>query len=90
MWCVNLLKEADILLKKVIKLIRKNGIGVVNCIVNNWKSRTDVLQKICAKFNAAIDVDLHVSIHLNGGRADKKGNRKVGSIKVLSYAKSGW
>lgn len=69
--------------KKVIKLLRKSGIKAVNCTVNNGTSQNDVLRKICAKCNAVADADLHISIHFNSGRADKKGDNKVGGTEVL-------
>lgn len=76
-------KEDRYITRKVIKLLRKNGIKAINCTVNNGRNQTDVLQKICAKCNAVADADLHISIHFNSGRADKKGDRKVGGTEVL-------
>ncbi len=76
-------KEDRYITRKVIKLLKKNGIKAVNCTVNNGRNQTDVLQKICAKCNAVADADLHISIHFNSGRADKKGDRKVGGTEVL-------
>ncbi len=75
--------EARYITKKVIKLLKKNGIKAVNCTVNNGTSQGDVLRKICAKCNAVTDADLHISIHFNSGRADKKGDGKVGGTEVL-------
>ncbi len=76
-------KEDRYITKKVIKLLKKKGIKAINCTVNNGKNQTDVLQKICAKCNAVTDADLHISIHFNSGRADKKGDGKVGGTEVL-------
>ncbi len=75
--------EARWITRKVIKLLRKNGIKAVNCTVNNGASQSDILHKICAKCNAVTDADLHISIHLNSGRADKKGDGKTGGTEVL-------
>lgn len=75
--------EARYITRKVIKLLRKNGIKAVNCTVNNGSNQTDVLQKICAKCNAITDADLHISIHFNSGRNDKKGDGKTGGTEVL-------
>ena len=75
--------EARWITRKVIKLLRKNGIKAVNCTVNNGTSQGDVLRKICAKCNAVADADLHISIHFNSGRADKKGDGKTGGAEVL-------
>lgn len=76
-------KEDRYITKKVIKLLKRNGIKAVNCTVNNGRNQTDVLQKICAKCNAVADADMHISIHFNSGRADKKGDNKVGGTEVL-------
>ena len=69
--------EARWITRKVVKLLKKNGIKAVNCTVNNGTSQSDVLRKICAKCNAVADADLHISIHLNSGRADKKGDGNI-------------
>ncbi len=75
--------EARYITRKVIKLLKKNGIKAVNCTVNNGTSQSDVLRKICAKCNAVTDADLHISIHFNSGRNDKKGDGKTGGTEVL-------
>ena len=75
--------EARWIARKVIKLLRENGIKAVNCTVNNGTSQGDVLRKICAKCNAVTDADLHISIHLNYGRADKTGDGRTGGTEVL-------
>lgn len=74
--------EARWITRKVIKLLKKNGIKAVNCTVNNGTSQSDVLSKICAKCNAVADADLHISIHFNSGRYDKKGDGKTGGTEV--------
>lgn len=75
--------EARYITRKVIKLLRKNGIKAVNCTVNNGTNQGDVLRKICAKCNAVADADLHISIHLNSGRNDRTGDGKTGGTEVL-------
>ncbi len=75
--------EARWVAKKVIKLLRKNGIKAVNCTVNDGTSQSDVLSKICAKCNAVADAGLHISIHFNSGRSDKKGDGRTGGTEVL-------
>ena len=75
--------EARYITRKVIKLLKKNGIKAVNCTVNNGVSQGDVLRKICAKCNAVADADLHISIHLNSGRNDRTGDGKTGGTEVL-------
>ena len=64
--------EARYITRKIIKLLKKNSIKAVNCTVNNGMNQGDVLRKICAKCNAVKDADLHISIHFNSGRGDKK------------------
>ena len=75
--------EARWIARKVIKLLRKNGIKAVNCTINNGTSQSDVLRKICDKCNAVSDADLHISIHFNSGRSDKKGDARTGGTEVL-------
>lgn len=75
-------KEDRYITRKVIKLLKKKGIKVVNCTVNNGTSQYDVLRKICAKCNAVKDADLHIAIHFNNGRNDSKGDGKVGGTEV--------
>lgn len=68
--------------KRVIKLLKKNGVKAVNCTVNNGKSQSDVLRRICAKCNAVKDAGLHISIHFNSGINDQKGDGKTGGTEV--------
>jgi len=75
--------EARYITRKVIKLLKKNGIKAVNCTVNNGTNQGDVLHKICTKCNSVADADLHISIHFNSGRSDKKGDGKTGGTEVL-------
>ena len=75
--------EARWVAKKVIKLLRKNGIKAVNCTVNNGTSQSDILHKICAKCNAVADAGLHISIHLNSGSNDKNGDGRTAGTEVL-------
>ncbi len=51
--------------------------------MNNGTSQGDVLRKICAKYNTVADADLHISIHFNSGRGDKKGDGRIGGTEVL-------
>ncbi len=75
--------QARYVAKKVIKLLRKNGIKAVNCTVNNGINQSDVLRKICVKCNDVTDADLHISIHFNSGRSDRKGDGRTGGTEVL-------
>ena len=76
-------KEDRYITKKVIKLLKKNGIKAVNCTVDNGLNQNDVLRKICAKCNAVKDADLHISIHFNSGMNDRKGDGNTGGTEVL-------
>ena len=57
-------KEDRIITKKVVALLKKNGIKAYNCTVNNGTSQIDVLRKICAKCNSKTR-DIDISIHFN-------------------------
>ncbi len=81
--------EARHITRKVIKLLRKNGIKAVNCTVNNGTSQSDVLHRICAKCNAVTDADMHISIHFNSGRNDKAGDGRTGGTEVLLTQNAG-
>lgn len=76
-------KEARVIVKKVIALLKKNGISAVDCTVNNGTSQSDVLKKICAKCNAQKNIDLNISVHLDCGACDTKGNGKTTGTSVL-------
>lgn len=72
----------------VKKKLKKKGIKVYDATVDSGTSQTDVLKKICAKSNAN-DVDLTVSIHLNAGVDDLKGNGKTTGVECLVTAITG-
>ena len=76
-------KEDRYITKRVIKLLKKNGIKAVNCTVNNVLNQNDVLRKMCAKCNIVKDADLHIAIHFNSGMNDKKGDGSTGGTEVL-------
>lgn len=84
---VGLLDESEqdrIIKDKVIAILRAKGHTVYDCTVDNGTSQNDVLRKIVAKCNSH-DVDLHVSIHLNSGANDRKGNGRSTGTEVLIY-----
>ncbi len=81
-------KENRIITKKVVKLLKKNGIKAKNCTVNNGTSQSDVLKKICAKCNA-YGADLDISIHFNSGARDRRGNGKTTGTEVFLTDNSG-
>lgn len=80
-------KEARIITKKVIKLLKKKKITAYNCTVNNGTSQNDVLRKIVAKCNAK-KRQLDISIHFNACRHDKKDGKTKG-VEVLVISNSG-
>lgn len=74
--------------KAIIKYLKKAGATTYNCTVDNGTSQNDVLKKICAKCNKHT-VNLDVSVHLNSGRNDHKGDNKLGGFEVWATAFSG-
>ncbi len=77
--------EARIIKDYVIKYLKAANKSVHDCTVNDGKSSADVLKKIVTKCNKH-DVDIDVSIHLNSGANDKKGNNKSTGVEVLVYS----
>lgn len=77
-------REARIVCKKLISILRKNRYNVRNCTVNNGVSQLDVLKKICAKCNSKPS-DLDVSIHFNAC-THSKSDGKVKGTEVLVYS----
>ncbi len=78
-------KENRKITKELIKNLKKGGATVYDCTVDNGKNQSDVLKKIVVKCNAH-GVDLDVSIHLNSGRNDKKGDGSVGGFEIIAYS----
>ncbi len=74
-------KEARIICRKVIKLLKKNGIKAYNCTVNNGTCQDDVLKKICKKCNTK-ERQLDISIHFNACNHSKADGRTKG-VEVL-------
>lgn len=74
--------EARKIVKEVIKQLEELDNTVYDCTVNDGTSQANVLSKIVKKCNAHT-VDLDVSIHLNSGRNDKKGDGDNAGVEVL-------
>lgn len=74
-------KEDRIITKKVVALLKKNGIKAYNCTVNNGTSQTDVLRKICAKCNSKVR-DIDISIHFNAANHQKLPDGKTLGTEV--------
>ena len=72
---------------KVINLLRAAGHTVYDCTDDKGKTENANLVNIVKKCNAH-KVDIDVSIHLNCGRNDKKGDGDTGGVEVYVYDKS--
>lgn len=70
-----------------IKYMRLENNIVFDCTVDYPNSQSDCIRKIVKKCNSN-KVDLNVSIHLNSGRKDLKGDGKVGGVEVIIYGDS--
>lgn len=81
-------KEDRKIAKAIIKYLKKAGATTYNCTVNNGTSQNNVLKKICAKCNKH-SVNLDASVHLNSGRNDHKGDKKLGGFEVWATAFTG-
>lgn len=85
---VGLIKESTKARKvknELKKILKARGHKVYDCTVNDGLSQSDVLKKIVNKCNKH-KVDLDVSIHLNSGALDKKGNGKTTGTEVYVYS----
>lgn len=86
-----LLKESveDRLIKnEVIRLLKANGHTVYDCTCDTAETQSGCLKKIVSKCNKHA-VDLDISIHLNSGRNDKKGDKKIGGFETWATANTG-
>ncbi len=81
-------KEDRLITKEIIKLLKESGHKVYDCTCNNGTSQGDVLKKIIAKCNQR-EVLLDISIHLNSGRNDKKGDKKIAGTEIWCTEGSG-
>lgn len=71
----------------VIKYLRAAGHTAYDCTDDAGTTQGKNLANIVAKCNSH-SVDLDVSIHLNSGRGDSKGDGKTGGVEVLIYSTS--
>ena len=81
-------KENRLITAEVIRLLKADGNTVYDCTNDTASSVNENLRKIVDKCNAH-SVDLDVSIHLNSGRKDKKGDGSVGGTEIWVTASSG-
>lgn len=88
---VGFLKESveDRLIKdEVIRLLKVEGHTVYDCTCETAETKSGCLKKIVAKCNKHA-VDLDISIHLNSGRNDKKGDKEIGGFETFATANTG-
>lgn len=69
---------------KVIQLLKAAGHTVYDCTDDSGKTVGANLANIVAKCNKHT-VDLDISIHLNAGRNDSKGDGSTGGVEVFCY-----
>ena len=69
---------------KLIELLRANGNTVYDCTDDYSTTQGANLSAIVSKCNAH-NVDLDISIHLNSGRGDSRGDGKCGGVEVYGY-----
>lgn len=81
---LNELHEADLVKNELINLLKDNKHTVYDCTDSVGRNTSENLYNIVAKCNAH-DVDLDVSIHLNAGRNDKRGDGSTGGVEVWVY-----
>lgn len=81
-------RENRLITKEVIRLLKSYAQKVYDCTCNNGKSQSDVLKKIVEKCNKR-SVILDISIHLNSGRNDPKGDQKAAGCEIYCSADIG-
>ena len=69
---------------KLISLLKGDGHTVYDCTDDTGKTSGANLANIVAKCNKH-SVDLDISIHLNAGRNDSKGDGSTGGVEVFCY-----
>ena len=69
---------------KLISLLKSAGHTVYDCTDDSGRTSGANLANIVAKCNKH-SVDLDISIHLNAGRNDKKGDSSTGGVEVFCY-----
>lgn len=69
---------------KLISLLKSAGYAVYDCTDDSGRTSGANLANIVAKCNKH-SVDLDISIHLNAGRGDSKGDGSTGGVEVFCY-----
>jgi len=78
--------EARAVKDELKSILESRGHTVYDCTCEEGLSQNKVLKAIVTKCNKHL-VDLDISIHLNSGRKDKKGDGKTGGVEVYGYNK---
>lgn len=71
--------------EKVIRLLKSQGHTVYDCTCDTAESQSGCLDKIVSKCNQH-SVKRDISIHLNSGRNDQKGDGSTGGVEVYVYS----
>lgn len=79
--------EARKVKNEVIRLLKGQGHTVYDCTCDTAESQSGCLDKIVSKCNQH-SVKRDVSIHLNSGRDDQKGDGSTGGVEVYVYSRS--
>lgn len=72
----------------LIKFLEEQGHTVYDCTVDNGTSQSNILKRIVQKCNAH-RVNLDISIHLNSGASDRRGNGKTTGTECWIYGTGG-
>ena len=82
-------KEDRLVKNKLIEILKANGHTVHDCTDDASTTQSKNLSAIVKKCNSHT-VDWDISIHLNSGRNDKKGDGKTGGVEVYCYDQSSY
>ncbi len=82
-------KEDRLVKNKLIEILKANGHTVHDCTDDVSTTQSKNLSSIVKKCNSHT-VDWDISIHLNSGRNDKKGDGKTGGVEVYCYDQSSY
>lgn len=72
---------------EVIRLLKSQGHTVYDCTCDTAESQSGCLDKIVSKCNQH-SVERDISIHLNSGRSDQRGDGATGGVEVYVYSGS--
>ena len=84
---VGILKESvenRLVKNEVIRLLKVEGHTIFDCTCDENTTQDGCLSKIVSKCNQHA-VNLDISIHLNSGRNDYRGDGSTGGVEVLCY-----